>query len=70
MLQKPPSMTRGPIASPALTTTNAPTSQGNVIVVDLSPESSNVNNTNALADILQVSGIQKYYTKLHLYIQV
>lgn len=60
VLQKPPpSVTRGPISTPALATTTAPTSQGNVIVVDLSPETSNVNNTNALADILQVSGIQK-----------
>lgn len=58
MLQKPPTVTRGPIASSTLTTANAPTTQGNVILVNLSPENSNVKNTNAQADILQVSGIQ------------
>lgn len=59
MLQKPPAVTRGPIASPVLATPNTPTTQSNVILVDLKPENSNVNNTNALADMLQVSGIQK-----------
>ncbi|XP_050719963.1 mucin-5AC-like isoform X2 [Eriocheir sinensis] len=56
VLQKPPAVTRSPIASSVLATPNAPTTQGNVILVDLNPENSNVNNTNALADMLQVSG--------------
>lgn len=64
MLQKPPTVTRGPIASSTLTTANAPTTQGNVILVNLSPENSNVKNTNAQADILQVSGIQNLQ-KMH-----
>ncbi|MPC22840.1 hypothetical protein E2C01_015867 [Portunus trituberculatus] len=56
VLQKPPAVPRGPITTPVLTTASTPTTQSNVIVVDLSPETSNVNNTGALADILQVTG--------------
>ncbi|XP_063870292.1 BRCA2-interacting transcriptional repressor EMSY-like isoform X4 [Scylla paramamosain] len=56
VLQKPPTVPRGPITTPVLTTASTPTTQSNVIVVDLSPETSNVNNTGALADILQVTG--------------
>nr|XP_045624212.1 flocculation protein FLO11-like [Procambarus clarkii] len=57
MLQKPLPSPRGAIAAPSVVPISTPTSQGNVIVVDLSPESSSVSNNNALADILQATGI-------------
>ncbi|XP_069168829.1 BRCA2-interacting transcriptional repressor EMSY isoform X2 [Procambarus clarkii] len=56
MLQKPLPSPRGAIAAPSVVPISTPTSQGNVIVVDLSPESSSVSNNNALADILQATG--------------
>ncbi|XP_042223742.1 BRCA2-interacting transcriptional repressor EMSY-like isoform X2 [Homarus americanus] len=57
VLQKPLPLPRGTIAAPSVVPVSTPTSQGNVIVVDLSPEGSSVSNNNALADILQATGI-------------
>lgn len=57
VLQKPPPLPRGTITGPSVVPVSTPTSQGNVIVVDLSPEGSSVSNSNALADILQATGI-------------
>lgn len=57
LLQKTAMLARGTITTPSLVPVNNPTTQGNVIVVDLSPESSSVSNNNALADILQATGI-------------
>lgn len=56
VLQKPPPLPRGTITGPNVVPVSTPTSQGNVIVVDLSPEGSSVSNSNALADILQATG--------------
>ncbi|XP_027209396.1 BRCA2-interacting transcriptional repressor EMSY isoform X3 [Penaeus vannamei] len=57
VLQKP-SGPRGTVTASSVTpSSSTPTSQGNVIVVDLSPEGSTVSNNNALADILQATGI-------------
>ncbi|XP_042223764.1 BRCA2-interacting transcriptional repressor EMSY-like isoform X5 [Homarus americanus] len=56
VLQKPLPLPRGTIAAPSVVPVSTPTSQGNVIVVDLSPEGSSVSNNNALADILQATG--------------
>ncbi|KAG0728649.1 BRCA2-interacting transcriptional repressor EMSY [Chionoecetes opilio] len=55
VLQKPPPVVRGPLTNPSVAPASTSASQNNIIVVDLSPESSNVNNTSALADILQVT---------------
>ncbi|ROT78590.1 EMSY protein [Penaeus vannamei] len=55
VLQKP-SGPRGTVTASSVTpSSSTPTSQGNVIVVDLSPEGSTVSNNNALADILQAT---------------
>lgn len=57
VLQKPAGP-RGTVTASSVTpSSSTPTSQGNVIVVDLSPEGSTVSNNNALADILQATGI-------------
>ncbi|KAK8731643.1 hypothetical protein OTU49_007403, partial [Cherax quadricarinatus] len=56
VLQKPLPLSRGTIGAPNVVPVSTPTSQGNVIVVDLSPENNSVSNNNALADILQATG--------------
>ncbi|XP_042868570.1 BRCA2-interacting transcriptional repressor EMSY-like isoform X2 [Penaeus japonicus] len=58
VLQKPAGP-RGTVTASSVTpsSSSTPTSQSNVIVVDLSPEGSTVSNNNALADILQATGI-------------
>ncbi|XP_042868571.1 BRCA2-interacting transcriptional repressor EMSY-like isoform X3 [Penaeus japonicus] len=56
VLQKPAGP-RGTVTASSVTpsSSSTPTSQSNVIVVDLSPEGSTVSNNNALADILQAT---------------
>ncbi|XP_066941820.1 BRCA2-interacting transcriptional repressor EMSY isoform X2 [Macrobrachium rosenbergii] len=58
VLQKPPPAPRGTVSSSNVVTSGPPTSQGNVIVVDMSGAEGNaVSNPNSLADILQATGI-------------
>ncbi|XP_068226883.1 BRCA2-interacting transcriptional repressor EMSY isoform X6 [Palaemon carinicauda] len=58
VLQKPPPAPRGTVGSSNVVSSGPQTSQGNVIVVDMSGAEGNaVSNPNSLADILQATGI-------------
>ncbi|KAK7072800.1 hypothetical protein SK128_019848 [Halocaridina rubra] len=57
LLQKPPPVPRGTVSTASVVTAGPSTSQGNVIVVDMSgTEGSTVSNANPLSEVMQATG--------------